>query len=142
MIWSIQVTGFSQWTCLNPVPTCEYLGKSYFVNENTGYILGDNGTLVKTMDGGATWTVKDLGLTGDMNSIFFTDELSGIMVGYLGTILKRKTEEITWQDVSTYIPNPERCLFSFSRISGTLSGLRAISSKLQTEGIPGHTVLL
>ena len=35
--------------------TSEHLNGVYFVNNNTGYIIGNLGTILKTTNGGANW---------------------------------------------------------------------------------------
>lgn len=47
---------FAQWTWQNPLPTGNDLRSVQFVNANTGYIVGDNGEILKTINGGQTWT--------------------------------------------------------------------------------------
>lgn len=44
------------WTMQRPYPTFNHLRAVDFPSELTGYLGGDNGTLLKTIDGGNTWT--------------------------------------------------------------------------------------
>ena len=44
------------WKMVNPVPTIDNLYAVHFLNENTGYVVGDYGIILKTIDGGNSWT--------------------------------------------------------------------------------------
>ena len=53
------LTGFSsfaQWEWQNPLPQGNTLNSVYFTDASTGYAVGVVGTILKTIDGGATWT--------------------------------------------------------------------------------------
>jgi photosystem II stability/assembly factor-like uncharacterized protein len=41
--------------------TTARLGSPYFLDENTGFVAGDSGVVLKTKDGGTTWTRLDAG---------------------------------------------------------------------------------
>ena len=57
--------------------TLAWLHSVYFVDANTGWIAGSNGTLLSTMDGGRTWT-KEKTKTGDtFRDVYFADKQSG-----------------------------------------------------------------
>ena len=43
---------FSQWTWQNPLPQGNALNSVCFTDANTGYVVGDCGTIVKTTNGG------------------------------------------------------------------------------------------
>jgi photosystem II stability/assembly factor-like uncharacterized protein len=49
------VLAFSQWTWQNPLPQGNRLNSAYFTDANTGYLVGESGTIIKTYDGGQTW---------------------------------------------------------------------------------------
>ena len=55
-----------------------------------------NGTILKTIDGGTTWTTLSSGTTNDLNSVYFTDANTGYAVGDTGTILKTIDGGTTW----------------------------------------------
>lgn len=57
--------------------TLAWLHDVYFLNEQTGWIAGSDGTLLATKDGGTTWT-KNKNLNGDnFRQVYFTDEQNG-----------------------------------------------------------------
>src|SRR4051812_41864894 len=57
--------------------TFAWLHDVYFLNEQTGWIVGSSGTLLKTTDGGKTWK-KQTGVTEDtILQVYFSDDASG-----------------------------------------------------------------
>jgi photosystem II stability/assembly factor-like uncharacterized protein len=60
----------------------------YFVNPNTGYIVGFNGKIFKTSDGGNTWLPEPQLTNNNLNAVFFISENLGWAVGDNGTILR------------------------------------------------------
>ena len=57
------VVAFPQWRWQNPLPCGNSLSSVYFTDNNTGYAVGFTGTILKTIDGGATWTIYSSGPT-------------------------------------------------------------------------------
>src|SRR5438552_6393544 len=61
--------------------TANTLNSVYFPVLNTGYIAGNNGTLLKTIDGGALWIPKISGTNNNLCSVFFINANTGYAVG-------------------------------------------------------------
>ena len=55
---------------------------------NNGTAVGDQGTIVRTADGGTTWTAQQSGTTNQLHGVSFTDANTGTAVGLQGTILR------------------------------------------------------
>jgi photosystem II stability/assembly factor-like uncharacterized protein len=68
----------------------------YFTDVNTGYAVGDTGTILKTINGGATWIKDSSGTTIPLTSVFFPNANVGYAVGWWGIILKTINAGITW----------------------------------------------
>lgn len=68
--------------------------------KNTGYVVGDDGIILKTVDAGTSWTNLVSGTTDHLASVYFPDANTGYAVGVLGTILKTTNGGITWNDLS------------------------------------------
>ncbi len=67
------------------------LNSIFFINSNTGWIVGNSGVVLKTTDHGVTW--EDYQTSGQLNDVFFIDPFVGWVVGAEcyrgpGTILK------------------------------------------------------
>ncbi len=73
------------------IGTTENLNKVYFTNDTTGFILGDNGLLLSTLDGGSTWDTIATNVLHDLRTISFANE----DVGYING-LKTLDRGVTW----------------------------------------------
>ncbi|MDX2136412.1 MAG: YCF48-related protein [Saprospiraceae bacterium] len=79
------------WALLNPLPLPQgndLLCEVFFTDSLTGWVLGEEGAIFKTVDGGVTWTAQYSGTGELLYSGFFTDSLTGWAVGSDGIILK------------------------------------------------------
>ncbi|MDP2299661.1 MAG: YCF48-related protein, partial [Actinomycetota bacterium] len=83
--WSLQDSGVS-------VP----LDSVYFIDENTGWMTGGNGTLRKTTNGGESWLAQNSGTSVALSGVFFLDANTGWVVGDGGTILKSINGGVSW----------------------------------------------
>jgi len=77
----------------------------FFTSENVGFIVGGNltkdsiQTLLKTSDGGDTWTVIRDNIAPMLNDIYFINSTEGYAVGNDGTALYTTDGGDTWQDL-------------------------------------------
>ena len=77
----------SQWHWQNPLPQGNNLRGASFVDANTGTVVGEYGTIVRTTDGGNSWTIQASGTTQTLWAVSFTDANNGTAVGEDGTIV-------------------------------------------------------
>lgn len=61
----------------HPLNTLASLKDIFFLNENRGWIVGGNGVIFSTLDGGKTWAPRDRFTTDDLVQIRFTDADNG-----------------------------------------------------------------
>ena len=98
--WTEQVSGTTEW--LNDV---------HFVDNLTGWAVGDNGAIVATVDGGETWTTQISGTTETLRSVFFLSDTLGWIAGgrtaSSNTLLVTEDGGATWTPVAHDIPNEE-----------------------------------
>src|SRR5438067_8305506 len=80
-------SGTSSWHWQNPLPQGNNLRGASFVDANTGTVVGDYGTIVRTTDGGNGWTIQSSGTTQNLWAVAFIDATNGTAVGEGGTIL-------------------------------------------------------
>ena len=65
------------------------LNSVHFTDINTGYAVGEGGTVLKTVNGGASWIILSYQTTSNfLQSVYFTDDNFGYAVGEAGIILK------------------------------------------------------
>ena len=62
-------------------PTTANLYKVFFVNETTGWAVGDEGTILHTNNGGQSWQQQQSGVQIRLNNVFFVDEKTGWAIG-------------------------------------------------------------
>ena len=65
-----------------------------FSSEIDGYVVGDNGTIMHTTDGGTIWEVEDSGVFTQLNSVLFVNEDLGFIAGNGGVILRKQENTI------------------------------------------------
>ncbi|MBI5218243.1 MAG: hypothetical protein HY958_04865, partial [Bacteroidia bacterium] len=87
---------FSQWFWQNPLPTGNNLISIKFINSNTGIAVGNEGTIIKTTDGGATWRIIETKKNYDLYDVCFPATNTGYAAGSAGTILKTSDKGDTW----------------------------------------------
>ena len=68
------------------VPTQATLTRAFFLNEMTGWVVGHDATILKTVDGGKTWRVQmsKPELQRPLFDVYFENENHGIAVGAYG----------------------------------------------------------
>jgi len=102
----------AQWFSQNPLPTLNGLGAVSFTDANTGTVVGRNGTILRTTDGGASWVFQPTGTTNQLNGVSFIDAYIGTAVGVAGTILRTTNggtrwtmQEVTWGPLQDRVPD-------------------------------------
>ena len=70
------------WTELTTNMTTTALFSVQFLNSLIGYIGGGDGNIIKTMDGGATWTLQPNNVGDEIHSVSFSDPDTGWVVSY------------------------------------------------------------
>jgi photosystem II stability/assembly factor-like uncharacterized protein len=82
-------------TPLTTAPDIVYITSMHFVDDNTGWIGGNNGGLAITTDGGATWKKINIGVDVYVREIFFHDKNTGWIATAEG-LLKSTDGGNTW----------------------------------------------
>jgi photosystem II stability/assembly factor-like uncharacterized protein len=86
------------WFWQNPLPQGNGLSSVSFVNELTGWTVGEYGTILRTTDGGINWTLQSSGTIETLTGVSFTDSDYGTAVGGPGTILRTTDGGTTWTE--------------------------------------------
>lgn len=82
-----------------------------FLDDQNGFVVGNNGTILKTTNGGDDWILQPSGTTKNLNSVFIINSNKVYVVGDDGLILKTTNGGNTW----------------IMQKSGTISNLNNIS---------------
>ena len=79
----IQQFGFSQegWFWQNPLPQGNDLNSVCFIDANVGFTVGNSGTILKTTNGGQSWSSQWIASSIHLYDVSFFDENNGIVVG-------------------------------------------------------------
>ncbi|MCS6991064.1 MAG: YCF48-related protein [Chitinophagales bacterium] len=118
----------AQWTKIfggNQGPT---LRAAYFLNAKTGYIVGGqefypgSATIVKTTDGGQSWTVQTAGIDTGLRAIYCIDANNCIACGYGGYILKTTNGGATWTIKPSGTTQTLRSIDFISNTTGFICG--------------------
>jgi hypothetical protein len=59
-----------------------------FTDATNGWAVGSNGSILRSLDGGESWTTQPSGTTNYLSSVYFHDTSTGWVVGNEGLILK------------------------------------------------------
>ncbi len=79
---------YPQWTNQNPVPDGNDLYSTFFVDDNTGWIVGSEGFIKKTTNGGLDWIQQSSGTSLTLTSVQFINANTGWLCGEGGIIIK------------------------------------------------------
>ncbi len=91
----IRTTDGVSWTGTPTGVTVDLNGLS-FISPQTGWAVGNGGTILKTENGGNSWAIQESGVTGDLFGVSFYDEEHGWIVGEAGIVLYSENSGETW----------------------------------------------
>jgi len=74
--------------------------KVYFLNNLTGFTIGQYGKIVRTSDGGNVWDYIESGTNQNNLGICFLNEMTGWITGVDGVILKSTNSGLNWNKIS------------------------------------------
>ncbi len=83
-----------------------------FINNDTGWVVGNNGTILITTNGATDWTEQLSGTTESLYSVYFTDVNRGWIVGGNGTILYTNNGGVTFVEEEKIDEIPTEFLLS------------------------------
>jgi photosystem II stability/assembly factor-like uncharacterized protein len=75
--------------------TTNRLDEIFFPVSDTGYVVGEAGTILKTTDGN-TWSPLSVGSTKNLNDVFFLDTQTGFVAGDSGLFAKTTDGGNNW----------------------------------------------
>lgn len=94
--------GGASWAPQNIPIGAQSINSIFFVNADTGYTAGgDFGSeILKTTNGGATWTISESGNFDYLNDLHFINATTGMAVGNDGMIIRTLNGGTTWNFVN------------------------------------------
>lgn len=94
----------------------------YFADDSTGWIVGEIGTVLRTVDCGATWSALPNVIEDDLDDVFFTDRLNGWAVGRWGGIYRSENGGEDWTPQSSGTVRRLRSVFFVNPDTGWAVG--------------------
>jgi photosystem II stability/assembly factor-like uncharacterized protein len=91
--------GGKTWHQAKSVPTQVTLTSVYFVNDKVGFAGGHDTTVIRTEDGGETWTPSfhDIDAQAPIMSVYFVDENRGFAMGAFSFMIETTDGGKTWE---------------------------------------------
>lgn len=86
----------SQWLYNNPYPTSNMINSVYFINNNTGWLAGDGGMILKTTNGGVNWELTNTNITRNLNCVQFLSQNIGYACGEFNALIKSTNGGNDW----------------------------------------------
>ena len=123
------------WTPITGLPSSAALKSVKFIDISTGWVAGENGTILKTINGGSTWSLQSSGTTNTLRSIFFIDANNGWACGDLGTIIATNNGGTTWSPQSS----PYTSQYNAIRFVNTTTGWLVGNGSVLLKTINGGT---
>ena len=106
------------WSYLNPTPSGATINDIKFVNNNTGFCVGFNGTLMKTTNIGLNWSLVDLQTNNSFFAICFPDTINGFISSTNGKIYKSTNKGANWNLLNTNYNTDLLCIFFLNSLTG------------------------
>ncbi len=72
----------NEWLPIHPYPTLSNLIDAHFVSDNEGWVVGTEGSILHTDDGGNSWETQHSNDDQSLWSIFFIDDQEGWACGW------------------------------------------------------------
>ena len=72
-----------------------------FISSSKGWIVGNSGMIMKSTDGGVSWTAQNSGVTNNLQrACFVNDQVGYVSISAKSSILRTSDGGATWQPVN------------------------------------------
>jgi photosystem II stability/assembly factor-like uncharacterized protein len=107
-----------------------------FINESVGYAVGDQGTVLQTLDCGLSWQVIESGVDISLKGVDFSPENTGTVVGENGIILRTEDGGLNWVQQSSGTTSNLLGIQYVTDKFGIIIGEQGIILRTETGGYP------
>ncbi|MBX7046217.1 MAG: T9SS type A sorting domain-containing protein [Ignavibacteria bacterium] len=121
LFYAANIFGQSGWVIKNPEAPGNGL-KVYFINDQTGWMCGYQGIILKTTNSGGNWTRQFTNSSIIFYSIDFIDENFGWAVGNGGKVIKTTDGGANWELIQTITNRYLYDVKFFNSLTGIVSG--------------------
>lgn len=115
--------------------TLENLLDVYFTSSSNGCVVGANGKIKTSSDGGNSWTTRSSGATVDLRSNWFTTQDSGWAVGLNGTIRVTTDGGANWDIQTSGTTGNLSCVYFRTSQEGYVVGANGLVRKTTNAGL-------
>ncbi len=127
--------GGANWFQQNP-NTTRLLRSVYFLNNSTGFAVGNNGTIIKTTDGGNNWVIVQTNVPGlFLRDIYFENSSIGFIVGSGGKVLKTTNGGSSWDSLPSGTNKDLQAVFFLNELVGISVGFTGAIIHTNTGGV-------
>jgi len=126
--YSLFITNYSlsQWFWQNPLPNGTTINCVKFVNNSTGWIFGEMGSIMKTTNLGTNWVNQNSGTTNNIVSACFYDVNTGWALTENSQLLRTTNSGNTWL-LSSLSPYNNASIFFLNQNTGWIYGFNRVS---------------
>ena len=107
------------------------LNSVYFIDANTAWAVGNGGRVVKSVNGGASWTVQTSNTAQNLTGVKFTSTTNGYACGDNGTVIYTVNGGTNWL---SYTTSSTRNLLSIDVSSGVIIATASDGAILKYNG--------
>lgn len=87
----------------------------HFIDDSTGFVVGQKGTLLKTTSSGSVWETIVFPDSSILNDIKFLNSTNGVIVGEFGKIFTTSDSGNSWQQVNKFFDETIFSLYAYDR---------------------------
>lgn len=90
----------NNWQLISVNSVAAFMNRLVFIDSQTGWMIGSQGGLAKTTDGGESWNSQRSGTTKHLTDLVFINAEEGWITGYDNTLLHTSDGGTHWQQVT------------------------------------------
>jgi photosystem II stability/assembly factor-like uncharacterized protein len=103
LVFILSISVSAQLAHQNPYPENSNLSDIFFVDEDYGWVVGSNGIVIKTTNGGTNWTVINTATNEYFYSVFFRNQELGWATTYFSDKLFKTTDGgENWENIYNF----------------------------------------
>lgn len=88
------------WSIVHKFQDMHTFRSLFFADQNNGWVVGQTGKIMYTINGGFSWKFQNSGTTEDLFDVNFYDLKNGWIVGRNNTVLKTSNGGMSWKIVN------------------------------------------
>ncbi len=106
-----------------------------FISPGTGSVVGQSGTILKTLNGGLNWSPQTSGTGVDLKDIRMLNKDTAVAVGKSGTILRTSDKGITWGVITSPVATDLNAICFTDSFTGYIAGNNGVILKSVNSGL-------